>query len=116
VKPTALFIVTTDPRVSPRPAEAVRIAAGVDTWQKVAVTLYLRDAAALALGEAAEELTDGDDFRRYLPLLAESGRLVLVQRGNPRLRELGETIAPFLEVDDGELAARAAESRFLLRF
>ena len=48
MKPRLLLIVTTDPRISPRPAEAVRIAAGVGAWQKIDVTLYLRDAAVLA--------------------------------------------------------------------
>jgi hypothetical protein len=116
MNPTALFIVTADPRVSACAAEAVRIAAGVGAWKKVEVTLYLRDAAVLALGEFADELIDGENFTRYLPLLVESGRPLLVQRGSPFLAELGEGARPFTEFDDAQLAAHAAQSRYLLRF
>jgi hypothetical protein len=116
MKPRALFIVTTDPRVSPRPAEAVRIAAGVGVWEKVDVTLYLRGAATRALGEFADELVDGENFTRYLPLLAETGRAVLAQRGSPAEAELGGTRIKFDEIDDAQLAIHAAQSHFVLRF
>src|SRR5947207_3949702 len=100
----ALFVVTSDPRTSPRPAEAVRIAAGVGAWKKVAITIYLRDAAVLALGEFPEDLVDGDQLSRYLPLVAECGGLVCAQRGAPLLSEIGHAQAPFRDINDEELA------------
>ena len=41
MKPKLLLLVTSDPRTSARPAEAVRIAAGIGAWKKADVTLYL---------------------------------------------------------------------------
>src|ERR1043165_6453931 len=110
-----LFIITTDPRKSPRPAEAVRIAAGVGAWKKIAVTVYLRDAAVLALGEFPEELSDGEHLSRYLPLVAESGGLICAQRGATWLGEIGQAPVPFREIDDEELAVLAAENDYLVR-
>ena len=40
MKPRVLFIVTGDPRTSPRPAEAVRIAAGVVAWKRADIAVY----------------------------------------------------------------------------
>lgn len=115
MKPSALFIVTSDPRISHRPAEAIRIAAGVGTWKKVAITLYLREAAVLALGEYADGLVDEDNYVRYLPILKDFGR-VYVQRGEPLLEELGAATLPYEEIDDVQLAALAAEHTEVLRF
>lgn len=116
MKRRVLFIITSDPRVSPRPAEAVRIAAGVGGWETIEPMLYLRDAAVLALGEHAEELVDGDNFVRYLPLAAEAGRRICVQRGAPLLTELGQTRVRFDPVDDAELARLAANNHCVIRF
>lgn len=116
MKPSVLIVVTSDPRTSPRPAEAVRIAAGVGAWQKVEATLYLRDAAVLALGEDAEELVDGESYTRYLPLVAESGRNLFAQRGAPALNDLGEAPSKFATIDDTQLAALIAASTCVLRF
>src|SRR5438093_7329231 len=115
MKPRVLFTVTSDPRTSPRPAEAVRIAAGVGAWQKVEVTLYLRDPAVLALGESAEELVDGENFTRYLPLVTEGRRPVYVQRDAPSLAELGETAIRCERIGDAQLAQLAARSHYVLR-
>jgi hypothetical protein len=116
LKPRVLFLVTSDPRISPRPAEAVRIAAGVGAWGKVEVSLHLRDAAVLAVGELAGELVDGDHFERYLPLVAESGRAISVQRDAPLLRELEHPRVRFDPIDDPQLAALAANSQSVVRF
>ena len=116
MNPGVLFVITTDPRTSPRPAEAVRIAAGVGAWRKVAVTIYLRDAAVLALSEFPDELIDGDNFTRYLPLLGESSGLVCAQRGAPWLSEIGRAPVSFREIDDADLTTLASENDYLIRF
>ncbi|MEI7729773.1 MAG: hypothetical protein WCO56_09370 [Verrucomicrobiota bacterium] len=115
MKPTALFIVTSDPRLSHRPAEAIRIAAGVGTWKKVGITLYLREAAVLALSEYADGLVDEDNFIRYLPILKDFGP-VYVQRGEALLEELGAATLPYEEIDDAQLATLAAQHTDVLRF
>lgn len=75
----ALFVITSDPRTSHRPAEAIRIAAGVAAWKKVQVDVCLMGAAARVLEESVDELVDADHLTRYLPLLRESGGEVFVQ-------------------------------------
>ncbi|MBI1840593.1 MAG: hypothetical protein HYR88_07035 [Verrucomicrobia bacterium] len=112
----ALFILTGDPRSSARPAEGIRIAAGVGTWRKVEVHVYLRDDAVLALSEFADDFVDEDNYTRYFPIVGEFGRPVLVQQGAPLLREIGASPLTYREISDAELARVAAESHFVLRF
>jgi hypothetical protein len=116
MRPTVLFILESDPRESGRPAEAVRIAAGVGVWRKVVVSLYLRGAAALVLGEEAEALMDGENYAQYLPVLRDSGRPVFVQKGAEALGQLGQPALPVEEISDQQLAAMAAASGSVLRF
>jgi sulfur relay (sulfurtransferase) DsrF/TusC family protein len=115
MKPRVLFLVTTDPRTSPRPAEAVRIATGVGGWDKTEVSVYLREAAVLALGEE-EELVDGDTFSQYLPVIQTWGRPVYVQRSALWLAALEESRVPFEPIDDEQLSALVAESQYVVRF
>ncbi len=114
--PKVLFIVTGDPRTNPRPAEAVRIAAGVGAWKKADISLYLRDSAVLALSEFADEFVDEDNYTRYLPIVGEFGRPIYVQQNAKELAELGESPLKFKEISDAELAAMAAQSNYVLRF
>jgi hypothetical protein len=78
--PTTLVIIETDPRSNARPAEGIRIAAGIGVWKKTDVTLLLRGpAAGYSLQEYADELVDEDNFTRYLPLVAESPRPIYLE-------------------------------------
>jgi hypothetical protein len=113
---STLFVIESDPRRSGRPAEAVRIAAGVVAWRKVDVAVYLREAAVLVLGEEAEALRDGENYAQYLPVLGESGRPVYVQKGAAGLGQLGQAALPFEEISDEQLAALAAACGSVLRF
>src|SRR5438046_799173 len=83
-----------------RLAEAVRIAAGLAAWRKLTVTVCLREPAVLALSEFPEELTDGDNFSRYLPLVTESGGRICAQRNAPLLRVIGQAAVPYREIND----------------
>jgi hypothetical protein len=113
---SALFVIDSDPRVSGRPAEAVRIAAGVAAWKRVDVAVYLRDAAVLMLGEETADLADSDNFARYLQILGELGRPIYVRQGAPDLAQLGQSTLPFQEISDDTLAGLAAERSQVLRF
>lgn len=114
--PKLLFIVTGDPRKSPKPAEAIRIAAGVGTWRRTEITMYFRDDAVLALSEYADEFVDEDNYTRYLPIVRDFGRPIYVQKGAPLLGELGESAFSFEELDEDQLSRLAAESNYVLRF
>jgi hypothetical protein len=113
---TALFVVNSDPRTSPRPAEAIRIAAGIGAWKRVDITLVLCESAVLALREFPDELVDEDNFSRYLPMLREWGRPVYVETGAPLLEDLGEPPVPFERIGVAQLAALAAASDCVVRF
>src|SRR5919205_2232237 len=110
MKPSALFIVTGDPRTSAKPAEAIRIAAGVGTWKKADIYVYLRGPAVLALSEYVDEFIDEDNFSRYFPIVGEFGRPIYVQQGADLLSEVGDSPLDFEEIDDAQLAQLAAES------
>jgi|SRR5258707_9632017 len=114
--PTVLILIASDPRTSHRPAEAIRIAAGVGVWKKADMTVYLRDTAVLALREDTEGFVDEGNYTRYLPLVRDSGRPIYVQRGATLLPKAGETSSKFKELDDDELARLAAGSTYVIRF
>ena len=116
MKPSVLFIATADPRTSGRTAEAIRIAAGVGTWKKAEVSLYLRDAAVLALNEYADEFVDEDNYTRYLPIVGEFGRPIFVQCGALALAEIGQAPLPFREISDEELAELCLKQSYVARF
>ena len=113
---SALFVIDADPRTSGRPAEAVRIAAGVGVWKRIDVAVYLRDAAVLILGENTEDLVDQDNYARYLPLLGELGRPIYIQQGASCLGQLGQAVLSYQEISDSRLAPLAAERSQVLRF
>ena len=116
VKPKVLFIISEDPRRSARPAEAIRIAAGVGTWKKVEIAVYLRDAAVLALSEYADEFIDEDNYTRYFPIIGEWGGPIYVQQDAPFLRDLGDSPLKYQEISDEQLARVAAESEYVVNF
>jgi len=90
---TLLIKIASDPRKSPRPAEAVRIGAGVGAWNKVKVHLLLEGAAVHCLDEFADELSNGELFPQYLPsFLAHGGRIV-VDSANPNLKSIRPQIS-----------------------
>jgi sulfur relay (sulfurtransferase) DsrF/TusC family protein len=116
MNPSVLFIVSSDPRTSARPAEAIRIAAGVGTWKKADVSLYLRGAAVLALSEYPDELIDEDNYTRYFPIVGEFGRPIYVEKGAPLLSEIGEAPLRYEEISDEQLARLAAAHKYIGRF
>jgi len=116
MKPGILIIIESDPRLNGRPAEAVRIAAGVGAWGKVDVAVYLRGAAVAVLGQQAEALVDGENYTRYLPLLRDSSRPLYVQQGAVASGRLADAEWPFEEISDEQLAGLAASRPCVLRF
>jgi len=115
-RPSILFVITGDPEASHRPAEAIRIAAALMAWKKVDVTVYLHDAATLALCEWRWDLVDGDFFESYLPTLEQLGADLFIQKGSAHLSELEGCRFAFEEMDEEQLAARAAHTTNLMRF
>jgi hypothetical protein len=112
-----LFVVTSDPRSSGRVAEAVRIAAGVSVWGRLEVALFFHGPAVLALVEpAADTLVEGEHLREWWRLLAERQCPVYVERGAPQLRDAAPPAHRCQELDEAQLGALSAQTRYLLRF
>jgi hypothetical protein len=110
------MLVAEDPRVSPRPAEAVRVAAGVGAWKRAEILVYLYGPAVLVAAEYVDEWVDGDSISRYLPLLTEGGHPIYVEMANPWFKELGLPPVPLREVSRPDLAVLAASCRYVLQF
>lgn len=115
MNPRVLMMVTGDPRKSHRPAEALRIAAGVGTWEKTDVTVYLRGEAVRTLGDTSG-LVDENDYAQYWTILASLKQPIYVEKSSVTLAGLGEAVVPFREISDEELADLAAEQKYVLRF
>lgn len=108
-----LVVVTADPRENGRAAEAVRLAAGVGGWEKVAVKLCLCGEARRVLSEMPDEFVNGEVFASYLPLLLE---------GEPRVFVLADETEEAVLTAGGrqvslhQLAALGREADSVLRF
>jgi hypothetical protein len=77
-----LFIISSDPRVSHRPAEAIRIAVGTGAWARAEVNVCLTGAATLMLNEGEEALKDADQFSAFCAKL--EGRSTFCEKRSRR--------------------------------
>ena len=114
--PKTLVIIETDPRTSPRPAEAIRIAAGIGAWRKTDVTLLLRGpVAGYSLQEYADELIDEDNFTRYLPLVVEQPRPILLEDTFTDRAALEGSPWPYEVIPAARTAELVREHNYLIR-
>jgi hypothetical protein len=113
--PKTLVIIETDPRSSARPAEGIRIAAGIGAWRKTEVTLLLRGPAAYSLQEFADELVDEDNFVRYLPLVAEHPQPILVENSFTDWGALEGSAFSYRRVDAAEVHSLLGAHDYLIR-
>lgn len=105
-----LLIISSDPETDPRPAEALRIGAGIGAWDRIRVAVYLHGPAARSLSSDAEWFQDGDCIVEALPLLVRNGSMIGVEPNRlperNRLEEIGRD-APggfrIIEVDARKL-------------
>lgn len=114
--PRVLFIITSDPRRSGKPAEAIRIAAGVSAWKKSNMSVYFRDTAILALSEDTTDFVNEDNYSRYLPMLAENNCPVYVEEYSDSFKDLGVPSIKAKTMNDADLAKLAAKQNYVLRF
>ncbi len=105
-----LFIVRDDPRTSPRPAEALRIVAGLCAVQQISVRLVLTGAAVRLLSHETGALLEADQVERCRALLVDAGYVVLVSDGSLQEHEIGVPAVPCREVSNEALARISAES------
>lgn len=113
--PRTLVRITENPAESHRPAEAVRIAAGIGGWKKTEVDLLLEGPAARLLSPWAEEFVDGENYRHYLPILREWKRPVSLAPGAERFEEIEEATLPVAWLDaEGVATLRARATHQIL--
>ncbi len=113
--PRTLVMIETDPRATARPAEAIRIAAGIGAWRKTDVTLLLRGPAAYSLQEYADELVDEDNFVRYLPIVAEAPRPIYVEDSFTDLAALEGSAFRYERISSARVAELIASHDYLIR-
>jgi hypothetical protein len=113
--PRTLVMVETDPRTSARPAEGIRIAAGIGAWKKTDVTLLLRGPAAYSLQEYPDELIDEDNFTRYLPLVVEGPRPIYVEDSFNDWPALDGSAFRYEKISTDRVAALLAQNDYLIR-
>lgn len=112
---TLLIEIASDPRTSPRPAEAVRIAAGIGAWRKVQVHVYFEGVAVRALDEFADELANGELFSQYMSAIPNHGGRILVDEKNPLLESIKPSIH-FEALPQEELQQFIAMADHVMRF
>jgi hypothetical protein len=100
-----LLILSSDPCLTGRPAEAVRLAAGISACGQVQVRIYLHGPAAKTLAPEASDALDMDLFVQYWPLVASPHAPILVQAGALQQYRLAELAVPTLEISRSELIA-----------
>lgn len=83
-----LIIIKSDPRIDRRPAEAIRLATGVGSWQRVKTAVCLCGPAVLILGNELEALIDADYFHQYFPALASRPYAIFLQQDSPYLNQI----------------------------
>ena len=114
--PKTLVIVETDPRTSHRPAEAIRIAAGIGAWKKTDVTLLLRGpVAGYSLQEYADDMVDEDNFTRYLPLVAEHPQPIYIEETFTDLAALEGSPWKYEVIPTAKTAQLVREHEYLIR-
>jgi hypothetical protein len=115
MKRSVLIITESDPRNSGRTAEAVRMAAGLSTHDRLAVTLCLCGPAIQVLHQKTEDLVDGDSFDQYIPVLAEGGAIVHVE--SPiTARGVSNAAKYSTSIDESKLGKLVAASERVIHF
>lgn len=113
--PRTLVLIESDPRTSARPAEGIRIAAGIGAWKKTEVTLLLRGPAGYSLQEYADELVDEDNFTHYLPMVVERPQPVYVEDSFADLSALEGSPWKYEVISREQAAGLVRESDYLIR-
>lgn len=116
-RPALLILVHSDPRrCAPRVTEAIRVAAGLAAGSPGTVSLYLHDAAVLALDPAGPWPAEEAVLAPAWSLLHDSSVPIHVERDAPHRLGLEEAAAPFVEIDPPELNRLIAQASHVLNF
>lgn len=116
-RPALLILVHHDPRrCAPRVTEGLRVAAGLAAGSPGTVSLYLHDAAVLALDPTGPWAAEEAVLVSAWSLLRDHGVPIRVERGAAVRLGLEAPAAPFQEIDPSELNRLLAQATHVLNF
>jgi len=111
------LVITGDPLRSHRPAEALRIALGLDSGGKKRMTIILRGPAARLLTDEVEQAVDGEELaEHYLPVFEEWGTTFLVDESGVGHLSRVATDFPYKMLTEAQIAAELTAADRVLVF
>lgn len=114
-----LVLIDSDPRTSPRPAEAVRVAAGVGAWRDIHVQLCLIGPACALAGDDLGAFCDGEELDHYLRMILGRGEcpwVITEDAGRTEGKDAGTEGRMWRRLTMAELAGEIARMNWVLRF
>jgi hypothetical protein len=114
--PSLLILISADPSISGRPAEAVRLAAGLAASQQIEVQVYLHGPAVKTLAPEHYEAIDADVISQNWPLAASPKTPVWAQTGTLQKYRIIDPPVPCLETDMEILQRRLHDRNFVIHF
>ncbi len=113
--PITLIMIESDPLSSHKPAEGIRLAAGLHVWKRTEIQLLLCGPAAFCLQEFHDDCIDEDNFTHYLPMVRESKSPVFVDGRFADREMLAPELWPFSYVDSAQIADLLAKAKNIIR-
>jgi len=112
-----VMVITGDPLRSHRPAEALRIALGLDSGGKERMRIILRGPAARLLTEEVQDAVDGEELAdRYLPVFEEWGTTFFVDETAAGHLSRVSTDFPHQTLTETQIAAELASADRVMIF
>lgn len=109
-----LIVVSADPRLNRRAAEAVRVAAGLAALGELRVGVCFCGVGVLILSRPASAFADGEVIEASLPVLAKHAAKIWAKANDSFLE--GERQTNYERISANELAAIAAYAGYMIRF
>ena len=109
-----LIVIASDPRTSHRPAEAIRVTAGLAALGELSIDVCFCQAAALILHLSPTSFRDADLLAQHLPMIEQYCPNIYAESGDPYLE--GEARLPYQRIGMNELTALANRHSQVVRF
>ncbi|MCS1410277.1 MAG: hypothetical protein M2R45_03469 [Verrucomicrobia subdivision 3 bacterium] len=109
-----LVIITADPRTSHRPAEAIRVAAGLAALGELEIEVCFCQTAAPMLTQPAVAFIDSNVIEQYLPLLAKHAKTIWAESSEPYLK--GVKQLDHQHISPNELTQLTSRQSQVIRF
>ena len=115
-KSRILIVIDSDPRISSRVGEAVRIAGGVSVWEQVELHVVLRGPAARAVAQGAADLPDGKIFGQFIGMIRGKGGKVSVMPDAEAMEIVKVDEVMNHRIKEDQFMAMSAEFNSVMRF